>query len=199
MCTSLSECDADRTFGCDHAAGVFHAALFRVKLHLDDRIAVLVCHVETAVIRVEGDEARGESHCRVVAEFLHVTSLLVDAVENDGFVDAVGTDEDLTVFIKERGAGLSFACVGFRKCRQILTCMKLSILSIKAEVCHFIAFFIDQVCVAVVRMDRDVARLIVLSGAEAVGLGESAVFCVEAVYENLSVSLDPSPSLMMLR
>lgn len=53
MCTSLSECDADRTFGCDHAAGVFHAALFRVKLHLDDRIAVLVCHVEMAVIRVE--------------------------------------------------------------------------------------------------------------------------------------------------
>ena len=114
MCTSLSECDADRTFGCDHAAGVFHAALFRVKLHLDDRIAVLVCHVETAVIRVEGDEAWGESHCRVVAEFLHVTSLLVDAVENDGFVDAVGTDEDLTVFIKERGAGLSFSgvCLG---------------------------------------------------------------------------------------
>ena len=192
MCTSLSECDADRTFGCDHAAGVFHAALFRVKLHLDDRIAVLVCHVETAVIRVEGDEARGESHCRVVAEFLHVTSLLVDAVENDGLVNAVGPDQDLSVFVEQRGAGLSFACVGFRKCRQILTCMKLSILSIKAEVCHFIAFFIDQVCVAVVRMDRDVARLIVLSGAEAVGLGESPVFCVKAVYENLSVSLNPS-------
>ena len=107
-------------------------------------------------------------------------------------MNAVGTDQDLSVFVEQRGAGLSFACVGFRKCRQILTCMKLSILSIKAEVCHFIAFFIDQVCVAVVRMDRDVARLIVLSGAEAVGLGESPVFCVKAVYENLSVSLNPS-------
>ena len=192
MCTSLSECDADRTFGCDHAAGVFHAALFRVKLHLDDRIAVLVCHVETAVIRVEGDEAWGESHCRVVAEFLHVTSLLVDAVENDGFVDAVGTDEDLTVFIKERGAGLSFSGVCLGKCRQVLARKKLSVHVIKAEICHLVALFIDQVRIPVVRMDCDVARLIVLSGAEAVGLGESPVFCVKAVYENLTVALDPS-------
>ena len=43
-------------------------------------------------------------------------------------------------------------------------------------------------------MDRDVARLIVLSGAEAVCLCECAVFCVEAVYENLSVSLNSSLS-----
>ena len=89
MCTSLSECDADRTFGCDHAAGVFHAALFRVKHHLDDRIAVLVCHVETAVIWIEGNKTRSESHCRIVAELLHITCLLIDAVENDGFVEAV--------------------------------------------------------------------------------------------------------------
>ena len=59
MCTSLSECDADRTFGCDHAAGVFHAALFRVKFHLDNGITVFICHIETAVIRVEGNKTRG--------------------------------------------------------------------------------------------------------------------------------------------
>ena len=106
-------------------------------------------------------------------------------------MDAVGTDEDLAVFVKERGAGLSFAGVCLRKCRQVLARKKLSVHVIKAEVCHLVALFIDQVRIPVVRMNCDVARLIVLSGAEAVCLGESAVFCVEAVYENLSVSLNP--------
>ena len=44
----------------------------------------------------------------------------------------------------------------------------------------------------VIRMDRDMARLIVLSGTEAVCLGECAVFGVKAVYKDLSVTLNSS-------
>lgn len=120
MCHLLSECNTDRALGRDDSACVCHQSGLRIQLHLYDGVAVFICHVEAAVIRVKGDKSWCQTKGRIIAKFCHVTCILVNTVNNDRLVDTVGTDQNLSFFVKERGTCLSFSCVSCRKRRKVL-------------------------------------------------------------------------------